>query len=137
MIKFQKAWKFYFWLSLVALFVGFALELKMEDAESNRTDTLLSISSYIIEVIALICLYGFAWQLKVGNRLFWAAFFLISVAFFGYTVGYEMWSGVEELQEADYFIYFLIVLMFLLLAPQFLANYLYAFRSRHLWADAP
>jgi hypothetical protein len=137
MLKFQKAWKFYFWFSLVGFFAGLVLELKMEATESNLTDTLLSIATYVVEVIALVCLYGFAWQLKVGNKLFWAVFFFVSVGFFGYTVGYEFWSGVEELIEAGYFIYFLLGLMFLLLAPQFLANYLYAFRSKHLWANAP
>ena len=56
---------------------------------------------------------------------------------FSYTIGYAMLSDVEGVIASGYFVVFPIAFMFLILLPQFIANYLYAFRSKHLWANAP
>lgn len=76
-------------------------------------------------------------QLRFGRRIFWVVFFFVSLAFFGYTISDAILSDVEEVLSSNVFVISLLVLMVLILLPQFLANYLYAFRSRHLWASAP
>lgn len=131
-MAFQKAWKFYFWFSLVVLAAGLLLEFKSEATESSVTDVVLNISSYAIEVIALVCLYGFAWQVRFGRRMFWVIFFFVSLGFFGYTISDAMPSDVEEVLASGVFVISILVLMVLIFLPQFLANYLYAFRSTHL-----
>ena len=136
-VRFQKVWKFYFWFSLVGLVAGLLLEFKMGTPESSPADIALNISAYVIEVVALVCLYGFAWQMRFGKRIFCAVFFIVSVGYFSYTIGYEMLSDVDGAITSGYFVVFLIAFMFLILLPQFIANYLYAFRSKHLWANAP
>lgn len=137
MLRFQKAWKAYFWFSVAVLLAGVALDFTTEAAARSFTDTASDIASYVLEIISLISLYCFAWQVRFGNRTFWVVFFFVLAGFFGYTIGYEMFSDIDELVESGYFVLFLVTIMFLLLAPQFVASYLYAFRSGHLWAKAP
>lgn len=136
-IKFQKAWKFYFWLSLVALAAGLLLEFKMETTESGFPDIALNIFSYIIEIVTLVCLYGYAWQVRFGRKIFWQVFFLVSLGFFGYSVSDVMAPDVEELFSSNIIVILLAALMLLLFFLQLLATYLYAFHSKPLWANAP
>lgn len=136
-IKFQKAWKFYFWFSLVGLAAGLLLEFKMETVESTFTDVALNISGYIIGIVELICLYGFAWQVRFGRRIFWTAFFFVSLGFFGYTMSDAMLSDVEDVLSSNFFVISLVILILLIFLLQTLANYLYAFRSKHLWTNVP
>lgn len=135
-IRFQKAWKVYFWFSLVVLAAGLPLEFISDATDSSEPDRVVTVFSYVIEIVALFCLYGFAWQIGFGKRMFWAVFFFVSLAFFGYTILDAMLLDVEEVLSSGVFVISLLVFMVLIFLPQFVANYLYAFRSRHLWAKA-
>lgn len=91
---------------------------------------------YVVEVLALVCLYGFVWQIRFWKRQYWAVFLFVNVAFFLSSIGYAMLSNESEFIETMGLGFVIGVLLAgtVLTLPMFIANFLYAFRSKHLWA---
>jgi hypothetical protein len=48
-----------------------------------------------------------------------------------------MLSDVEDVLSSNFFVISLVILILLIFLLQTLANYLYAFRSKHLWTNVP
>jgi hypothetical protein len=61
----------------------------------------------------------------------------VSLGFFGYTMSDAMLSDVEDVLSSNFFVISLVILILLIFLLQTLVNYLYAFRSKHLWTNVP
>lgn len=135
-MRFQKAWKIYFWFSLALFVLGLGIHVVKTDDEQTYADFIIDVLGFIIEIIALIGLYAFVSQVALGKRFFWVAFFFLNLGFFLWSMAMSL-SLAPTLPEPVTFWVTLFILVFVLLAPQFVAIFLYAFRSPKLWAHRP
>ncbi len=135
-VRFEKAWGIYFWFSLALFAVGLGADARETDETRTNADLIIYVIGLVVETITLVGLYAFISQVALGRRLFWAAFFFASL-------GYLIWSMADvfisdpTVPEPLTFWVTLFVLSLALLTPQFVALFLYAFRSQKLWAPSP
>ena len=132
----HRAWRWYFWASLILAVLALGFEAQQGWVDRSWGEILYAGMGYVMEVPALICLYGFAWQIRLGKRQYWVVFLFVNVAFFISTFGYAALSIESEFFETMGLGFVISVLLAgaVLTLPMFVANFLYAFRSKHIWA---
>jgi len=132
----HKAWRWYFWASVVVTALSLGFEVKGGFADQGWGELLYSAFGYVVEILALVCLYGFVWQVRFGKHQYWAVFFFVNIVFFLSSIGYAVLSNDSEFIESMGLGFTVGVLLLgtALTIPMFIANFLYAFRNKHLWA---
>jgi hypothetical protein len=116
-------WSAYFWL-IVAIFVLSSLAF-------SQTPTQRAIT--VFSALGLIPLYGFSHQVAIATEPIWRMYFALSVAVF---VGQFAWAFLvvgADILDAFKAVLGGIVFVVLFVTPMFWANFVYAFRSPHLW----
>jgi hypothetical protein len=120
-------WKAYFWL-MAALVVGaviFNLYFEETPAPSDIVD-------YGTWLFGLIGVFGFAYSKVIMSKRLWQVWLPIIVA---WDVGVLTKQYVYEPVEMDpWLMVFVAVIAGVLVLPEYLALYLYGYRSGSLWA---
>lgn len=132
MLRFQKAWKLYFLLSLALFVYGLFLGIK-GTWEEKEPPTLVALLSNAIDAVALVSLYGLAWQVRLGFRGLWVASFFLSLGLFIYYSG-DVLTAFRPIDWSNAFTVRFLFMTLLLSLPMLVANFLYAFRSDYLWS---
>ena len=118
--KTRTGWKIYFLLMCVLLAVIKVQTLSLGLSIESCIDTVISMS-------ALAGLYGYAYQKKIMNRLLWKIIWVLVMLWFVLTLA-TMQNNVHLLS---------IIIGAIIIAPKYIALYLYGFRSDELWEELP
>jgi hypothetical protein len=133
------AWKWYFWVSIIMTICLLGYDVWEGFANQSVGDIIYTIASYLVDTLSLVCLYGFAWQIRFVNCQHWVVFFFVNVAFFAFSMGYTAFclepNSFKEIGLG--FLVSLFVVGSALTLPMLFANYQYAFRNKHLWSINP
>lgn len=130
-MKFQKAWKIYFWFLLVLFAGGWLLDVLGTDETQASGGLVANAVGGVVEVVSLVGLYAFISQVALGKRSFWIVFAFVSA-------GSHIWAMIVSVSDpAIPAPAALFVFMLALLAPLFAALFLYAFRSQEWWTNWP
>ena len=133
----HRAWKWYFWASIILSVSLLIYDVMDGFVNQSWGELLYTAIGYAVDVLSLVCLYGFAWQIRIGKCQYWVLFLFINIIFFFTSTGYALFSNESNLIEDMGFGF--IVTMFgvgiVLTLPMFIANFLYAFRNNHLWSS--
>ena len=135
----HRAWRWYFWVSAIVAVFGLGFDVKGGYSDQSWGELLYTALGYLMEILALVCLYGLVWHVRFGKHQYWAAFFFVSMVFFLSSMGYAVLSNDAEFIASAGLGFTIGVLLLgtALTIPMFIANYLYAFRNKHLWAGSP
>ena len=121
-------WKVYFFISLIILLVSpfyYVIE--------PNTFTIKDAIDYVVWSIGLLGLFGFAYQRRIINVLFWKVWFFILVV---WDISFTINSFIEEPVEFDSLSIFIAVMIFIvLILPQYFAIYLFGYKSAHIWVQ--
>jgi hypothetical protein len=139
-------WKMYFWLiSVTTIFLFFAPK-NDPNFQIEGWLKLIDIIDIPLSIIGIICLYAFIWQRKILKRIFWKIFFIANISFSVLTIPYGFSILKAEMIQAPEFatsgsneaqvyllVAFILIILFLPFIPAFIANYLYAYKSKEIW----
>ncbi len=135
----HRAWKWYFWASIIM--AALVLVYDFSEGFSNQSigDIIYTAAGYLIDVLSLVCLYGFAWQIRIGKYQHWGLFLFVNLAYFVISMGYTTFSLDSSLVKEMGLGFFvtLIIVGAVLTLPMLFANFQYAFRNKHLWLTNP
>jgi hypothetical protein len=126
-------WKIYFWiiavLTVLALAFQVAGSLGVELLADEPLGALDAVS-YAIAAVTLVGVFGFAYSKALLQRRLWQAWLpvvvLADIYFFGYEVLYPELGDLIGMITV-------VVFYAILSVPQYIALYLYGFRSSELW----
>lgn len=126
-------WKIYFWIIVVlmaaALGTQLAGTLGVEMFADEDLDVLDTIS-YAISALSLVGVFGYAYSKPLLQPRLWQLWLpialLADIYFFGYEV---LYPELDEPMSAVAVIVFYAIFA----VPQYVALYLYGFRSKELW----
>lgn len=118
-------WKIYFFVLVVLLAFYHS---------SVRFPRIWEVLNLVIDVIALIGLFGFCWEKKIFKRLFWKTFLPICII---WSVLYQLFiPDIQKVYVAPYLGWFELADRIFSLSINillFIALYLYGFRRTELW----
>ena len=124
-------WKTYFWF----IFIILAFSLIVEPFK--QTIEIIDIINIPIQFAILVCLYGFIWQKKILNQIFWKVFFVSNIIFD--IIILPSVSQKLKIEMGDKFnlgfIIFSVITLILISFPSYWANYLYAFKNKDIWRN--
>ncbi len=83
-----------------------------------------------VSIIALIGVYGFAFRIRLISYWIWRVWLLVVLGWNGY---YNFYDALISVPEYSPFILTGMVLAFVVLVPEYIALFLYGFRSSSLW----
>ena len=122
------AWKTYFWILAALLAVKYAAILPMQAAVYQYFD-------HPTPIVALAGLFGYAYKKQIIHANFWKIWFFLVLAWEAvYTIFLADWTVIEKHGLAVALAAKL--LSFAIIAPGYVALYLYGFRSRELWESS-
>ena len=134
-------WKgcFYFFVAINIFLLILPLWVEIPELESSPK--WLEYSDYSFYLIALLCLYAFSWQQRIFKPRFWQIFFVVHIAYTLVTSVYVITLPNVELpnepeseitlgETIEFFTYLYWIPVYL---STYIANYLYAFKSKALW----
>jgi hypothetical protein len=128
MLKTLVFWKIYFWFLLVivgALFGG-SLVLGLD---------MIRILDFPISLTSLAGLFGYAYQKGIGVSLFWKAWLPV-VVLWDLSTNF-LWNGLMGFHGLDRLeVIAVIAVFYAIFAGEYLALYLYGFRSQKIWRKA-
>ncbi len=117
-------WKIYFWVLL--LLYGILLIASIWIHEEIKFEV-VDFIDFCFAIFALVGVFGYAFNKAVLNQIVWKVYLpFIIVWDLCYTVLCEEWVGGEEL----IFEVIALILMVLILVPQYVAIYRYGYHSR-------
>ena len=124
-MKAQIFWKVYFWF-LAVVVLAFLTGSIMGPVSAIKTiDIPLSLT-------ALAGLFGFAYQRSILMKIFWKV--LLPVVVVWDLIANFLWNGVSGLRDFAWFeIVFVIAVYYVLFLAEYVALYLYGFRSEKIW----
>ena len=119
------AWKVYFWFLTAVLVALYALTF------SQSAPAIYNYLDIPISLIALIGLYGYAFKKPIGHYNFWKIW-LVAVVLWDISFNLVLpgRTVADPLNMAFFLIWSAIIL------PEYVALYLYGFRSQPLWHGA-
>ena len=150
----HKAWQWYFWAAAIVIALAvynFTFKEGFSDL-GNLGHLLHKIIFFVAQLSSLLCLFGFAWQVRLGKRHYWVALFFVNTAYFLARVAFTVDTIirfstseaqpflsahpelVERLRIQSIGMLLLVVVLFL---PMLVANYRNAFHSKHIWTTTP
>jgi len=125
-MKLRNLWKIYFFISLITLLVS-PFYYVLEPSTFKIKDAI----DYIVWSIGLLGLFGFAYQRRIINVLFWKVWFFILVV---WDTSFTINSFFEEPVKFDGLSIFIAAMIFIvLILPQYFAIYLFGFKSAQIW----
>ena len=125
-MKLRNLWKIYFFISLITLLVS-PFYYVLEPSTFKIKDAI----DYIVWSIGLLGLFGFAYQRRTINVLFWKVWFFILVV---WDTSFTINSFFEEPVKFDGLSIFIAAMIFIvLILPQYFAIYLFGFKSAQIW----
>jgi len=133
------AWKIYFWpFSALAIYSNY---------DSFAYDSIWQIISYLrnlLVCIGLIGAFGYIYNKKIFNNLFWKIFFWIALYDEVIMFCEDFWKhiplelpnpySIEYFLEQKYYMFFDGIIIALLF-PFYLSIFLYAYRSKTIWIN--
>ena len=118
-------WKIYAWFLAFLLAVGYGV-LIWEGIEVR------DIVDMLISLVALIGVFGYAYKRKIISEDLWRVWFFVII---GWDIFYNL--VLEDFTEFSEFttieISIVIIIMLILIIPEYIALFLYGFRSEALW----
>jgi hypothetical protein len=117
-------WKIYFWVLTVLLVVLYVLTLSSSD---------VAVYYYLdvpVSVLGLVGLYGYAFKKRLVHANFWKVWFIIVVL---WDIFFNLVLPARALIEMQDII--VLVICGAIIIPEYVALYLYGFRSRALWSS--
>jgi len=120
----MKAWKALFWLVLIF----FILDLvKLPFSKNPGINDMISL---FISGFSLMPIYGYAYQIGIGNKIIATIIFSINALGMAAANYFGMLMLLEEITRAQIILTIIaLAISFIYLFPQFM----YAFKSNHLW----
>lgn len=120
----RTGWKIYFW------FVATLLALKYISF-FFLDESFYQYFTRPIPIVPLAGLYGYAYQKRIIGAIFWKIWlFLILIL----EVVYHITAGRKILSQHDIVLAIMLrSVLFLIMVPEYIALYFYAFKSRELW----
>lgn len=120
-------WKLYFWLMISLVIVAAFYELYDENAMEVS-----DVADYGTWLFSLAGVFGFAYSKVFLHRRLWRVWLPIIVV---WDIGFLVKQYLQDPVELDpSLLVFTAVFFVLIVAPQYLALYLYGYRSNALWA---
>jgi hypothetical protein len=124
-MKTQIFWKIYVWFLTVVVLVFLGGSITGPVSAIKIIDIPLSL-------IALAGLFGFAYEKSILMKTFWQA--LLPVVVVWDLFANFLWNGVSGLRDFAWLeIVFVIAVYYMLFSAEYVALYLYAFRSEKIW----
>ena len=118
-------WKLYFWLLVFAL-------LALNGAAVKRGFSMRDAIDVPISLTGLAGVFGFAYQKSIFVSIFWRVF--LPVIFVWDIFANFLGNGVSGLRDFTWLeIVFVIAVYYVLFSAEYVALYLYAFRSEKIW----
>ena len=118
-------WKVYFFLLLVISIFG-------NGVVASKTPRAADYADVVFSLVAVVGIFGFAFQMAIGGAAFWRVFFLFDLAWLVvYNVVLSLWLGRAQPGVPKTPLAYAVGLAVFL--PSFWGLYSYAFRSNHLW----
>ena len=121
----MKLWRFYFWLSVAVTIFGIWHLIVMP--------ALMDIVGLLVSGFALVGLYGFCFNRKIGIRNLWKAVFFVYL--FEDIIYYLIRMHARSAYIGLFFLVIVYGLTFLLNLPSYIAMYLYAFKRKDIWGE--
>jgi hypothetical protein len=133
MLRFQRAWKMYFWFLILLTVVSAGMDIRKGIEGVTVAVMAMGVFGWAMTLINLLGIYGFAWQVPVGRPAYWKAVFVFNVLLTVGWIGYRLTTDplVENVSTGQTLIALGLVAAFM--APYLIAIYRYAYRSRQLW----
>ncbi|NOU20416.1 MAG: hypothetical protein HOO93_01265 [Methyloglobulus sp.] len=132
------AWKWYFWASIIMTIFLLGYDVSEGFAGQGFGDIIYMAAGYLVDALSLVCLYGFAWQIRIGKCQYWGLFLYINAAYFVFSMGYTALSlEPNSIEEVSIIFVTLLIVGFALTLPMLFANFQYAFRNNQLWSTNP
>jgi len=114
-------WKIYFWvLSAIYTLVFVNVFTRLDSDIHNYTNVLISL-------IALIGLYGYAYQTPLSKIKIWNVWFFLIII-------WDLYDLFISFEDKNLTITF-VVISYVFLIPEYIALYFYGYRSSHLWEN--
>src|SRR3989338_2047058 len=121
-------WKIYFWFLLVVvgfLFVGFLV----------RELDMIKLLDFPVSLVSLAGLFGYAYQKSIGESRFWKAW--LPVVFVWDVSTNFLWNGVFGFHGLDRLeVIAVIAVFYAIFMAEYIALFLYGFRSEAIWRKA-
>ena len=122
-----KLWIWYFWLVLVWDILFHVVRFML-----FPNSGIYLYGFIFISIIEMTGLFGFAFRKKILSQTLWKVAFFIVLAIFAHGFFYE--SVIDYLNnELDILGFLFVVVVQLPFIPLYLALYLYAWKSNHIW----
>lgn len=121
-------WKIYFWflVMVVGAFFGASLVQGLDAVK---------IIDFVISLISLAGLFGFAYRRKIGVSLLWKVWLPVIVAWDAWTN--FLWNGLSGFHGLAWLDVIVVGAVFdAIFAGEYIALYLYGFRSEEIWRKA-
>ena|SRR5712692_1639207 len=136
MLRFQNAWKAYFYLALLASVLGIGGDIREQFQNPTLIGAVVTVIAYVVTVVGLVGLHGFVWQQRIWKAPFWKIFFFINILLMIAAVifGLVTEPALERAPLGDIFLFLSILVA--VGAPHFIALFLYAFRNERVWKIA-
>ncbi len=126
----RRLWKVYFWFLFAVLLLGYPILF------SEGSPQVLDIVDIVPTITGLVGLFAFAYTRKVGQRQFWSLFLpLIIVYDLVLDFILEPMGLVYQFARQEPTTATDLVLAYLFALPEYVALYLYAYRSPAVWGE--
>ena len=131
----KKLWKGYFWLLLLLngmSIYGYVIARKGALAAGISVGSELKLFHFVISIMGLVGVYGFAFSKGIYSKNIWRGvlFALIASLLFGL---YDTITSDISISQFTASSLALVILFMLLYLPQYLALFLYGWKSDLLW----
>ncbi len=135
-------WKIYFWLVISIYLATYAVEISVrvfelfpsiQDAFSEPYET-IELIEVVFSFVPLIAVFGYAYEKMIFNRILWQIVFAIN---FCLMISIYFSSYKPLLLEFGVSIpsFGMLALILFFTVPEVIGNYLYAFKSNHIWSN--
>jgi hypothetical protein len=137
--KMTKAWKTYFYLMIIVMGIEFYMRFQVS-MQFERHFSARNQLEFVLSIISFIGLYGYIYKKKIINKGFWAALFVLIVA-------YQVWDAYQNYQFSHALNTILptktdiikestdILVDYIVPLPFFIGLFLYGFKSAAIWNE--
>lgn len=126
--RFFKVYSIVFALLVVIGYIGAALE------DPAEFFIILDIADIPITLTLVVGFLGFGWNRRLLAQRFWQVFFIVSLAWVIWYVGFY-WPP-DDVREIEGPIWLFVTFVYLIHLPVFIGLYKYAFEDKHPWSES-
>lgn len=135
-------WKTYFWFAIAINLVGYAVEVSVRvfglfpsiQADFSEPYKVIELLEAASSLISLIAVFGYTYKRSIFNATIWKVVFA-----FNFSIIISVYISLYKPLLLEFGVSFLslgaLALILLFTVPGVIGNYLYAFKSNHIWSN--